>query len=219
MPSGKMTTNRSRLDRYIAENVAQTVATLDQYSIERYDQFADHLPAGAINVLDVGCAEGRGGAELKTRRPEIVLTGLDCVPKRLRALPPAYSGRIEGLTTEIPLLDRSQDAVVAGEFIEHLYPDDVDQTLCEFQRILAVGGMLLMTTPNPDSLKLRLRRGTVLDVGHFTQHFHDVLSLRLRMHGFRRVKVRGSGKATRYFGEKIPFLSLYGSYLITALKI
>jgi hypothetical protein len=31
--------------------------------------------------------------------------------------------------------------------------------------------------------------------------------------------VRGSGKATRYFGEKIPFLSLYGSYLITALKI
>jgi ubiquinone/menaquinone biosynthesis C-methylase UbiE len=214
-----MIMNRARLEKYVAENVAQTFATSDLYSIERYEQFANHLPARAVHVLDVGCAEGRGGAELKTRRPEIVLTGLDCVPERLGALPSAYTGRIEGLTTEIPLPDRSQDAVIAGEFIEHLYPSDVDQTLCEFQRILVVGGMLLMTTPNPSSLKLRLKKGTVLEVGHFTQHYHDVLSLRLRMHGFRRVKVRGSGRATRYIGERFPFLPLYGSYLITAFKV
>lgn len=115
--------------------------------------------------------------------------------------------------------DRSCDAIVAGEFLEHLYPSDVDATLCEFQRILAIGGTLLMTTPNPYSLNMRKQRGTVYGVAHLTQHFPEVLKLRLKMHGFSKIRLIGSGKATRHFGEWLPFLSVYGSYLIAARKI
>jgi SAM-dependent methyltransferase len=204
--------------RYRDGNAEQAIALNDTFSLERYRQFASHLPKGSLKVLDVGCAEGRGGAELHRVRADVELSGLDCVAERLANLPPCYRGRIEGLTQEIPVEDRSFDAVVAGEFLEHLYPADVDPTLCEFQRILKIGGILLMTTPNPYSLKMRLRGGSVYGVAHLTQHFPDVLKTRLMMHGFSHVHFRGSGKATRYFGQNLPFLSIYGSFLILAMK-
>jgi predicted SAM-dependent methyltransferase len=99
------------------------------------------------------------------------------------------------------MADQPCDAIVAGEFIEHLYPSDVDTTLCEFQRILSIGGSLLITTPNPYSLKLRKIKGTVYGTAHLTQHFPKILKYRLMMHGFSHVKIIGSGKATVYFGE------------------
>jgi len=209
----------SKLEKYADENSAQTVAIEDGFSIERYGQFARHLPPGFSDVLDVGCAEGRGGLELKRLRPDIRLGGLDCVRERLDLLPECYSRKILGLTNEIPEPDRSFDAIVAGEFLEHLYPSDVDPTLCELQRILKIGGTLLLTTPNPHSLRMRMRKGTVYGVAHLTQHFPKILKTRLMLHGFSNVKIIGSGKATRYFGEWMPFLSVYGSYLIVGKKI
>ena len=209
----------SKLSQYATENAAQTVAIEDGFSIKRYQQFARHLPSTALRVVDIGCAEGRGGKELKSIRPDIELIGLDCVEERLAELPDCYSSKILGLTNQIPLKDRSCDAIVAGEFLEHLYPADVDPTLCEFQRILEIGGTLMMTTPNPYSLKMRKRKGSVYGVAHLTQHFPKILKWRLMMHGFSRVRIIGSGQATRYFGEWLPVLPVYGSYLIIGEKI
>ena len=209
----------SRLKKYADENSSQTVAIEDGFSIERYAQFARHLPKTAINILDVGCAEGRGGIELKRLRPEIKLCGLDCVSERLDLLPECYCHKTLGLTNEIPEPDCSFDAIVAGEFLEHLYPSDVDPTLCEFQRILKIGGTLLMTTPNPHSLRMRMRKGTVYGIAHLTQHFPKILKNRLMLHGFSNVRIIGSGQATRHFGEWMPILSVYGSYLIIGTKI
>lgn len=208
-----------RLESYSSENAKQHVAVLDTFSLERYAQFARYLPGHCVKVLDIGCAEGRGGSHLKKLRPDIELAGLDCVAARLDLLPPEYAFKVHGITNQIPVADLSYDAIVAGEFLEHLYPGDVDPTLCEFQRILRIGGKCLMTTPNPYSIKLRLRQGTVYGTAHLTQHFPRILKDRLMMHGFSNVRLIGSGKATRYFGDKLPWLSIYGSYLITAEKI
>lgn len=207
-----------KLDVYSRENAHQSVALSDGFSLERYAQFTRHLPPDARKILDVGCAEGRGGARMKEIRPDLEILGLDCVDERVKALPGCYAGGIVGLTTSIPAEDLTFDAVVAGEFLEHLYPADVDPTLCEFQRILKIGGRLLMTTPNPNSLKLRMRGGSVLGQAHLTQHDPAVLKLRLRLHGFRNVRLLGSGKAIRHFGSRFPWLSIYGSFLILADK-
>jgi ubiquinone/menaquinone biosynthesis C-methylase UbiE len=208
-----------KVDSYSAQNAAQGSAITDPFSLERYAQFCKHLPIGTKTVLDVGCAEGRGGAHLKFLRPDLEISGLDCVRERLAMLPAAYSHAVHGLADQIPLPDQVVDAVLAGEFLEHLYPADVDPTLCEFQRVLKIGGTLLMTTPNPHSLKMRFRKGSVYSTAHLTQHYPDVLQHRLLQHGFSNVRLFGSGKATRHFRERFPILSIYGSYLITAKKI
>lgn len=204
---------------YEAQNLPQEGATTDEFTLERYTQFSRHLPPRTVSVLDVGCADGRGGARLKELRPNLSLAGLDCVEERLEALPPSYGRRILGLSTEIPAEDQSFDAIVAGEFLEHLYPADVDRTLCEFQRVLKIGGRLLMTTPHPTCILNRFFGRTVYGTSHLTQHHPKILVTRLLMHGFNKVVLRGSGKAIRKFGERFPVFGVYGSYLVRADKI
>jgi predicted SAM-dependent methyltransferase len=140
------------------------------------------------------------------------------VQDRLDQLPDCYFKRTCGFTQNLPYEDRVFDVIVAGEFLEHLYPSHVDPTLCEFQRVLKVGGRLLMTTPNPHYLRLKCQRSTVYQDSHLTQHFPRVLKHRLMMHGFNKVRIRGSGKVTRYLGYHFPTLCVYGSYLIIADK-
>lgn len=206
-------------ENYEQQNLQQEGAVTDEFTVERYTQFARHLPTSCTSVLDVGCSDGRGGARLKELHPALSIRGLDCVESRLQALPVAYEGRILGLSTSIPLEDQSLDAVVAGEFLEHLYPSDVDKTLCEFQRVLKIGGRLLMTTPHPTCYLNRFGGRTVYGPSHLTQHHPQVLATRLAMHGFNRIKLLGSGKATRKLGERFPFFGVYGSYLIKGDKI
>ena len=207
-----------RAEHYERENLLQLVAEDDPFTIERYEQFARHLPSHARVVVDVGCGTGRGGTVLARARRDLQLWGIDVVQRRLDALPDVYRRRVRGLSTELPLEDRSVDAIVAGEFLEHLTPGDVDPTLCEFQRVLRIGGRLLLTTPNPSYVRIRLKGISVYGPGHLTQHHSSVLRHRLRMHGFAGVRTRGSGGASRYLGERVPVLPLYGSYLMVADK-
>ena len=206
------------LQKYASQNLEQHISESDPFTVERYEQFHAFMPKGARAILDVGANTGRGGQRL-AELDGYEITALDCVQSRLDALPKSYHSAICGLTNTIPADDRSFDAVLAGEFLEHLYPSDVDPTLCEFQRVLKIGGRLLMTTPNPDYIRLKLGGGTVYGVSHLTQHWPHILKNRLALHGFSRVKVYGSGKVSRYLGYYVPAMMLYGSYLIVGDKI
>lgn len=203
---------------YCEQNREQSVALSDTFTLERYRQFARNLPLNEGRILDVGCAEGRGGQEFCLHKPLAILSGLDCVPERLGKLPSCYQRSITGITTNIPGEDQSFDGILAGEFIEHLYPHDVDRTLCEFNRILKIGGYLLMTTPNPYSLNMRRKKGSVYGVAHLSQHYPECLRARLKMHGFSKIKIIGSGKASLKIGQHFPWLSVYGSYMVIACK-
>ena len=100
-------------DSYARQNSEQTVALEDTFSIVRYQQFARILPFIEGRILDVGCAEGRGGQAFSEVKPSVGISGLDCVKDRLDNLPSCYTSSILGLTTAIPALDRSFDAVLA----------------------------------------------------------------------------------------------------------
>jgi SAM-dependent methyltransferase len=203
----------------VERNLLQTVSEADPFTEERYRQFMAWLPAGCRDVLDVGCNTGRGGRVLKQLRPALRLRGMDIVQSRLDRLPAqVYDGTVCGSATAMPLADGSQDAIVAGEFIEHLDPPDAQRFLHEAFRVLALGGVLLLTTPNPSDLKRRLRGGTILGGAHVSQHHAEALALQLRMAGFGRVTVRGSGKVSRWLGPRFPWLAVYGSYLVCARK-
>lgn len=204
---------------YLQSNRDQHVSETDPFTIKRYEQFAKRIPTGAVRALDVGCGVGRGGAALHRLLPALEIVGVDVVPERIAALDPSvYREGVVGVTMALPFEDESFDVIVAGEFLEHLYPRDVDGTLSEFFRVLRVGGRLLLTTPNPADIKRRARRQTVLGGAHVTQHHVRSLRVRLRSVGFSRVRVRGSGRVSARVGQWPVALSLFGSYMASADK-
>jgi 2-polyprenyl-3-methyl-5-hydroxy-6-metoxy-1,4-benzoquinol methylase len=200
-------------------NRGQKVSEIDPFTEGRYKQFVCHLPPGAHDVLDVGCNTGRGGVVMKTLRPSLRVTGLDCVPERVQALDPnIYDAKICDFTQSISSPSDSFDAIVAGEFIEHLPPDQVDATLCEFFRLLRLRGLLLLTTPNPRYVRHFLERTSVLGGAHISQHYISSLRRRLAAVGFSAITIRGSGRVSSVLGEHIPLRAVYGSYLALASK-
>ena len=205
---------------YATRNQLQEGSETDPFTESRYAQFAKFLPAGATKVLDVGCNTGRGGEALKLRRPELQLFGLDLLQSRLDRLPTSvYAGTVCGPATQIPAEDETYDAVVAGEFIEHLLPIDAQRFVADSFRVLKVRGKLLLTTPNPGDAKMRLRGGTCLGGAHLSQHHPDTLLLMMKMFGFSRVRALGSGKVTWYLGDRFPWLGIYGSFLAVGEKV
>ena len=156
---------------------------------------------------------------MKALRPSLRITGVDCVPERVAALDSRnYDEKICGFTHELPLPSDSFDAIVAGEFIEHLSPDLVFSTLCEFFRLLRLRGQLLLTTPNPRYLRNRLKGTSVLGGSHISQHYMENLRRRLMDVGFSGIKIRGSGRVSIALGEWFPLRAVYGSYLTKATK-
>lgn len=201
-------------------NALQEVSETDPFTQSRYAQFAGFLPPGSLKVLDVGCSTGRGGAVLKRLRPELQIHGLDLLQSRLDRLPKdVYAGTVCGSATQIPNDDDTYDAVVAGEFIEHLLPIDAHRFIADAFRVLKLRGRLLITTPNPGDLKMRWRGGSVLGGAHLSQHHPDTLKTVLKMYGFARVRTLGSGKVTWYLGSRMPLLAIYGSFLAVGEKI
>lgn len=204
----------------VERNRAEVSSEADSRTPERYRQMFVHLPRGATRVLDAGCNTGRGGMVLKGLNSRLQLAGLDCVQERVEALDPAvYCERICGFANRLTFANDTFDAIVAGEFIEHVPSADVDATLVEFFRVLRLRGRLILTTPNPDSLRNRLLHLSVLsDEAHLTQHYPDCLRFRLRAVGFSSVKIFGSGHMTHYVGQWFPWLAAYGSYLVRGDK-
>jgi SAM-dependent methyltransferase len=200
----------------VEANRSQRGSETDSFTPARYRQLQAHFPKHDKKILDAGCNTGRGGIVLKAINPGYELTGLDCVPERLAALDKTvYQQALCGLASNLPVGDNSFDVIVGGEFIEHVPPSQIDPTLAEFFRVLRLKGRLLLTTPNPNYLKNKLKNLSVLlEASHLTQHFPDALTQRMRLIGFSHISVFGSGRVSSYIGQRFPWLSVYGSYLI-----
>lgn len=216
-----------KAERYVSLNRDQKEAENDPFTAQRYRQFASCLKNDTPYVLDVGCSTGIGGTSFKERIPGARLVGMDCLASRVEQLPTTvYEKTIVGYSTDLPAEDNTFDAIIAGEFIEHVAPAEVDLTFAEFFRVLKLGGVLLLTTPNPHYVRHAVgpllgrwqADQRVLGGAHISQHFPGVLRLRLRMVGFSSVRLLGSGRVSWFIGQRIPFLPLYGSYMVTAKK-
>lgn len=201
-------------------NRKQFYSETDGFTLRRYAQFVKHLPADTRDVLDIGCNTGRGGEVIKSKVPSVRIVGLDCVPDRLQQIDKCvYQSTICGFANNIEAPSNSFDAVVAGEIIEHIPGIAVFPSLCEIFRILRLRGRILLTTPNPHYLRNWLQnRSVVGDSSHVSQHTVASMRRRLEDAGFSRIRVYGSGRMTKYIGQRFPVLSAYGSYLAVATK-
>lgn len=97
------------------------------------------LNAGASLVLDIGCGEGALSDALP-HPPPLRLVGLDTSAELLRAHP---DPRVRADALRLPFRDGTFDAVVAVNMLDHL--DDPGRALREARRVLAPGGLLLVS--------------------------------------------------------------------------
>ena len=150
-------------------------------------------------VLDFGCGAGYLLDALLARK--IPCAGADFSEDSVAVVEKRLAGNslfrgvqlIRQLPTDIP--DGRYDRVFLIEAIEHLLDDDLEATMTELQRIVPVGGFLIVTTPNDE--KLARAESICPDCGcifHPVQHVRswdkDSLSDIMRRFGFETVACR-----------------------------
>ena len=104
-----------------------------------------HSLGSAERALDLGCGDGRLGAELDARRLVAADTSRVALERaRTRLGTEAELVELEP-DRELPLEDTQFDLVLCSETLEHVR--DVQLLLSEIRRVLRPGGTLALTTP------------------------------------------------------------------------
>ena len=98
------------------------------------------------DLLEIGCGEGRG---IKYLLPSVrSYTAIDKIESAIRGLRHRFPKAkfVSGHLPPLPFSDSSFDSIVTFQVIEHIQDDGF--FLKEIRRVLRVGGIALITTPN-----------------------------------------------------------------------
>jgi SAM-dependent methyltransferase len=133
---------RDSYDRVAADYVERISGELDHKPFDRayLDRLAVDL-AGKAPVVDLGCGPGHVGRYLHDRG--VAISGLDLSPRMIeeaRRLNPGMEFAV-GNMLALPFADGSVAGVVAFYAIIHFDPDQLDEALGEFWRVLRPGGL------------------------------------------------------------------------------
>ncbi len=159
---------RRRFDRAAPSfaNAAVVQREVGNRLLERFDV----MRIAPATILDVGCGPGTHTAALSARFPEAVVTALDHAPLMVaRAVPPAGGllGRLTGLTKRprirglvsdmgaLPLPREHADVLWSNFALQ--WANNLPALLAEWNRVLKIGGVIMLTAPGPDTL-IELRR-------------------------------------------------------------
>ena len=133
-----------------------------------------HLNRVPKTVVDVGTADALMLGLLGSAWPDARFVGLEMNGALLRASDVPGVAKVVGDAVQLPLADGVADVVVATAVIEHL---DKPQILVEeARRVLAPGGVLVITTPDPMMERISAAIGLLKEAGH--QHMFNLQSLR-----------------------------------------
>jgi ubiquinone/menaquinone biosynthesis C-methylase UbiE len=130
----------------------------DAFALEELAPVASRFLDANSKILEVGCGYGRNLMAVASLKPGMVV-GSDVDAGELQrsaakrsTLPPEKFTRIELVQQEprrLPFRDGTFDMVVLWQVLEHLFGQELKQTVVsECVRVLKPGGVVLVETPN-----------------------------------------------------------------------
>jgi SAM-dependent methyltransferase len=117
--------------------------------VGRWGRARRWLPAGAMRVLDVGCASGYGSAAIAARGPAgrtVIGVEPDSQLAETARTRFPWLEMISADASELPFPDDCADAMLLLDVIEHV--EAPEQVLGEAARVLRQGGTLIVTVPH-----------------------------------------------------------------------
>jgi SAM-dependent methyltransferase len=120
----------------------------ENYWFRRHEAVYAAVAAGLGDgdVLEAGCGEGYGAARLAAAGAHVVALDYDLTTVgHVRRRYPDVSV-VRGNLVALPFDDRTYDAVVSLQTVEHLW--DQEAFVAECRRVLRSGGRLVLSTPN-----------------------------------------------------------------------
>ncbi len=124
-----------------------------------------------LNVLDMGCAEGRVLVELAGHLPQSRFVGIEYSRGLVNMGKdiPAKIAVIQGDVTALPFCDTEEafDVVCALAVLEHL--DSPEAAVAEAERVLKPGGLFVATSPAPVWDRVSTTLGLLEDDSHVTR--------------------------------------------------
>ena len=148
-------------------------------------------------ILDFGCGPGHLMEKLIARG--VAVRGVDFSEDSIASVNarlsgnPLFRGAVHITGLPVKELDGSYDIVFLLETIEHILPEIMNATLSELNRLLRIGGKIVITTPNRENLEAN--KVMCPECGctfHRIQHVHswsaESLSATMARFGFQRVR-------------------------------
>jgi 2-polyprenyl-3-methyl-5-hydroxy-6-metoxy-1,4-benzoquinol methylase len=199
-------------------NLNQKCSEEDTFTIDRYKQFSKFIKDGN-SVLDIGCNTGRGGEVLKFKYPNLNLFGIDLISERIDKIPwGIYQELFNDSIVTANCSGKKFDVIIGGEIIEHIPELLFIDMIYNCNSMLNNNGLMIFTTPNPNSILVKLGRTKVFkDPSHVNLLSISKIKQILFSCNFKIMQIEGSGKASRYIGVSFP-IYFYGSYLIAIQK-
>lgn len=166
----------------------------------RVKVLVDHIDSiieGPARVLDLGSGDGRVGALLASKRPDLQIEGLDTLPRPSAAIPTTgYDGQ------SIPFPDRAFDFILLIDVLHHAR--SIEDVVSEARRVASRGLVIKDHTPSNaiDFSMLRMmdwagNRGYGVDLPYaylrkaewdelFARHQLRIEEIRTRLHLYPR---------------------------------
>lgn len=167
-------------------------------------------PIRGLRILDIPC--GTGGFVKQMNSEDAICFGVDldvsaaCIPIV-----------VANMNDSLPFANESFDVITCVEGVEHVH--DAFYLLQECHRLLRPGGRLILSTPNLQNMRSRIKfllRGTLFwfdtyaikSVGHINVIPFFLLKHILKTTGFCRISVQGNRKVFPYLPASLSRLIL-----------